>query len=184
MRRALLITLLALVAAPASALASPEALYQDCQDGRIDKRYSQKDYRDALADIPGDLDEYSNCRELIRRAQVGSATTPSSGAGADTGGAAGGGGGPAAGAAAPPAIGRNDPAADPLLRSTLEERGAVADARGAPTFRPDGAGARPAGDYGSDLPTGLIALLVALALAGCAMAAPRLLSMVRRPSPA
>ena len=41
------------------------------QNGRLTKTYSQQDYRDALAHIPSDVDEYTNCRQVIRQAQLG-----------------------------------------------------------------------------------------------------------------
>ena len=42
----LILTLVVLLAVPSAALASPEQIYDDCQDnGRLDKRYSDADYR-------------------------------------------------------------------------------------------------------------------------------------------
>ena len=53
----LLVALCALAAVPALATASVDEIYEDCQNGRLDKRYSAKDLREALKDIPVDLDE-------------------------------------------------------------------------------------------------------------------------------
>jgi hypothetical protein len=51
---------------PASATASPDAVIRDCaSDGQLDRQYSNKDLRGALGDLPSDLDEYSDCREVI-----------------------------------------------------------------------------------------------------------------------
>lgn len=67
----LAIAVLAL-AAPAGA-ARGEAVIRDCtSDGKIDRRYSPADYQEALRDLPTDVDEYTDCREVIRRAQAAS----------------------------------------------------------------------------------------------------------------
>ena len=56
----------AALALPASALASPEAVIRDCgQDGSLDGSYSNRDLREARANLPTDVDEYSDCREII-----------------------------------------------------------------------------------------------------------------------
>jgi hypothetical protein len=54
---------LAVLALPGSAMANP---ILDCSDdGDLDKPYSNKKLRQALHDLPTDLDEYSNCREIL-----------------------------------------------------------------------------------------------------------------------
>ena len=58
-----------ILAVPATAGASVDAIFEDCQDGRLDKRHPKPELREALADMPADLDEYTNCRELIRAAR-------------------------------------------------------------------------------------------------------------------
>ena len=66
------LALLAFSAAPASA-ARGDAVVKDCtNDGRIDKTYSPADYSEALNGLPTDVDEYTDCREVIRRAQLAS----------------------------------------------------------------------------------------------------------------
>jgi len=87
--------------APAAAHASGDTVLKDCSDhGRITKKYSQKEYRDALANIPTDLDEYTDCRDQIKKAQLGLSSGSSSGGGGGTAGgggsSTGGGGGTAA----------------------------------------------------------------------------------------
>jgi hypothetical protein len=87
-----------LLPAPA-ALASPAAVIRDCQDGSINGDYSARDYSQALRDIPTDVDEYTDCRDVIRRAQLGAAGgTGAGGGGAGGGAGAGAGGGAGAGA--------------------------------------------------------------------------------------
>jgi hypothetical protein len=96
MRRVIVFTV-ALVCAlallmPASAPASGRAVIRDCtDDGQLSKSYTQKDYRDALAHLPTDVDEYTDCRDVIRRAQLGGAGGSKNGPGGP--GAPGGGGG-------------------------------------------------------------------------------------------
>jgi hypothetical protein len=61
--RLLVLAVLALLALPASAMANPIA---DCnQDGDLDKQYSNAELRKALDNLPTDLDEYTNCREIL-----------------------------------------------------------------------------------------------------------------------
>jgi hypothetical protein len=100
----ILVALLAL-AAPATAQASPASVIRDCADnGRLDGKYSNDDLRKAADNLPSDLDEYSDCREVI----AGAIT-----AGSDKGGGRGGGGGGGAeGAAAAAKRERQDRAKD------------------------------------------------------------------------
>lgn len=68
-RNLLVLTVLAVLALPATAMADPIG---DCaRDGDLDKSYSNAELRRALDRIPGDLDEYSNCREVISGAIAG-----------------------------------------------------------------------------------------------------------------
>lgn len=93
MRRVVpLIAALAALALPALAqAASPATVIRDCTlDGKLDRAYTQKELRQALAAIPSDVDEYTNCRDVIRNAQLAAATGASSG-GTTSGGTTGGG---------------------------------------------------------------------------------------------
>lgn len=73
----LLAALLALVAAT-PALASPASVIRDCsEDGVLNGKYSQAELDGALEQLPSDLDEYTDCRAVIRRAQLGSASSKS-----------------------------------------------------------------------------------------------------------
>ncbi|MCU0313048.1 MAG: hypothetical protein MUC84_03175 [Solirubrobacteraceae bacterium] len=111
---ALLLLALALLA-PATAQADYEALLKDaCRDEKVDGTYSQKDYREALANIPADTDQYTNCRSVLRSAQLAAARAQGGGA-----------------AAPPPSA---DPVSallatgDPLAAATPQEKTAVQQA--------------------------------------------------------
>jgi hypothetical protein len=67
---AVLTSCLLLPAAPA--FSSAKDVIKDCNDnGRLTKEYSQKEYREALANMPADLKQYTDCENIIRRAQLG-----------------------------------------------------------------------------------------------------------------
>jgi hypothetical protein len=90
--RSLVALLLGLVLlSPSSALASGEDVWKDCgdEDGTINRKHSQADYTDALANPVADGAEYSPCLDLIRQAQIRDASN--SGGGGGTGGGSGGG---------------------------------------------------------------------------------------------
>jgi hypothetical protein len=62
-RHLLLLAVVGVLALPAAAHAGPVS---DCAvDGDLDKSYPNSELRKALDNIPGDLDEYSNCRQVI-----------------------------------------------------------------------------------------------------------------------
>ena len=64
-----LLGVLAMLALPATAQASPVT---DCaKDGKLDREYSDVQLSRALHHIPGDLDEYSDCRQVIASAIQG-----------------------------------------------------------------------------------------------------------------
>lgn len=162
--------LAALSAAPATALADSARVIRDCQDGRIDGKYSQREFSQALRNIPTDVDEYTDCRDVIRRAQLGAAGGSGGASGA---GAAGGAGAPPSSAAA----NAGKTAAQILEAATPAERAAVDQATGragaaavqvgGQTVSPDSSGLSPAG-AANVLP---IPLIVALGLLGLGLAA-------------
>ena len=168
MRRTILLTLLVVLTAAGTAHASAAQALRDCNDnGRLDQQYSQKDLREALANIPSDLDQYSNCRRVIKQAQL---------AGVSGGGDTGAGGGGAPGGGGP--TDSNDPSAggttsspgdfggfsgvpaDPLATATPEEHAALDQIRAVepPTLN------RSASIAGSDLPAPLWVVLAIGAL--------------------
>jgi hypothetical protein len=67
--RVLLLAALALVVLPGSAMATPTS---DCSDdGDLDHSYTNGQLRRAIETLPTDLDEYSNCREILTAAITG-----------------------------------------------------------------------------------------------------------------
>jgi hypothetical protein len=72
--RALLVATVLVVLAPVPARASSMEVIRDCsEDGSLEKHYSQKELAGALNNLPSDLDEYTDCRTVIRRAQLAGA---------------------------------------------------------------------------------------------------------------
>ena len=70
---ALAVSLLAL-SNVAPAHASAASVIRDCsEDGVLNGNYSQSELDGALEQLPSDLDEYTDCRAVIRSAQLGSA---------------------------------------------------------------------------------------------------------------
>jgi hypothetical protein len=68
------VALVALLLAPVPAHASGGDVIRDCsEDGSLDKHYSQRELSGALDNLPSDLDEYTDCRTVIRRAQLAGA---------------------------------------------------------------------------------------------------------------
>jgi hypothetical protein len=170
------VLLLLAIAVPAHP-AHAASLIDDCQDGRIDGTYSQAEYRRALRNISADFDQYTDCRRVIRRAQLAAAGGGDGGAqGGGTEGAGGTGG--AGGGSAGPGTGTSTEAptsalrADQLQSATPEERRAFEQATtggggpvrvGKAAIRPGATGAEAAAD---DIPGPLLALLALLAVAG------------------
>lgn len=90
-----------LLVLPGIAQASPEQVIRDCaQDGKLDHHYSLSDLKNAEKKLPTDVDEYTNCRDVINQAEVqgsgGNDHGKAHGAVSGAGGGSGGGGGPAA----------------------------------------------------------------------------------------
>jgi hypothetical protein len=184
LRIATALALLFALAVPGLAHASGDAVIKDCADGSIDKSYSQKDYADALANLPADLDEYTDCRSQIQRKQLGGSSGGGAGAGGGgTGGAAGAAGG-AAGGGGGGTGGNGDTGTggggvtDPLAGATDAEKAAFAKAvqSGSAPVQLDGRPIHP-GELGGtksnglgDLPTPLLAILALIALAGAGAA--------------
>lgn len=158
-----LLVLAVLVAAP-SAYAAPIDVIRDCsEDGSLDRHYSQGDLSGALRQIPSDLDEYTDCRSVIRSAQL---------AGAHKG----------TKSATKSAAGRVDTATPPSadeqqkLSHATDQSGSVRI--GGEPLAPGAKGAHLATTgLGTDLPTSMLVLVIGL---GLGMFAGAVLAIQRR----
>lgn len=71
-RHLLLPAALLAFAAPSSALASPAQVISDCaDDGALSRTYSNSDLQKARDNLPTDLAEYSDCKQIIGAAITG-----------------------------------------------------------------------------------------------------------------
>jgi hypothetical protein len=97
----------AMLASPAVALANPQQVIRDCaQDGKLDHHYSLSDLKNAEKKLPTDVDEYTNCRDVINQAEVQGSGGKSNGS--SHGGGGGGGGGNRGGGGGSPQTNQND----------------------------------------------------------------------------
>ena len=72
--RALLVAAALALLATAPAQASSGDVIRDCsEDGSLEGHYSQGELVGALDNLPSDIDEYTDCRTVIRRAQLAGA---------------------------------------------------------------------------------------------------------------
>jgi hypothetical protein len=178
-----LATVLALLACASSALASGRDVIKDCSDDEVlSKTYTQKEYRDALAKLPADFDQYGNCREIIARAQEaavtkGTSSTKKDGSSAGTTPPAGGG---TPGGQPPAQPASTKPASEQLALATPQDRAAAAAAAKDPALPEVSASdvAAAPGDSASDLPTPILVLLALLLAGALALAAVRIRSLV------
>src|SRR4051812_28744803 len=105
-----------LVAAPAALADSTRTkILRECQDGRLTGTYTSKQIRDALNNIPDDIDQYSDCRDVLRGALLNRA--------GNSGGGGGGTGGPGAGGVG--GSGGAGGGGQPLTPSTDADRQAI-----------------------------------------------------------
>jgi hypothetical protein len=167
----LVAVLAALTVAVPAAFSSPMSVIRDCsEDGVLNGKYSPSELDGALDQLPSDLDEYTDCRAVIRRAQLGSA-------------------GGKHGAAKRPAVADRVDAAAP---ATAGEQREIGKARGSDgSVRIGGAGVRPgesgapfkSAGFGTDLPTLVLIVLIGLGasmLAGATLGVKRGVSRLRR----
>ena len=179
--RCAFVLLLLLLAPVASAEASGRDVLRDCADDEVLSRtYTQREYREALSKLATDSSEYSDCENVIRRAQLQQAAGRDRDAGGSgsgggwtgagtTGGATTGAGGSGGTGSSPAPRPGND---DPLAGLNPEERLALDEARTGGgrgiqgpglTVAPPGASRAPGVDGESDLPGPVAALLILLA---------------------
>ena len=68
-----------LLAAPTASAGVREKILRECQDGRITGDYTPAQLRDARKNIPTDIDEYSDCRDVLARAALAGRATAAAG---------------------------------------------------------------------------------------------------------
>ena len=77
LRTSLVLIAVLLLGVPAAARASGSDVIRDCaDDGKLDKTYSQKELQAGLDNLPSDIDEYTDCRSVIRAAMHGGSGNP------------------------------------------------------------------------------------------------------------
>jgi hypothetical protein len=183
---ACVVAMLLVTASPAFADTRQQIL-RECQDGALTGDYTAKEIRDARDNIPTDIDQYSNCRQVLTRALLGLAggsSNPSGGSNPPGGGSGGSGGiggsggsSGGTGGATGGSGGSGAPSGGLLTPTTPEDQQALADA--AKGAGPVAVGGTPIDaskvGLGADrhtLPTSMIVALVLLALAAAAAAVP------------
>jgi hypothetical protein len=160
----LVMVLTLLVAAPVATAQSTRAkIVEDCfEDGDLDGNYTGSQIRDARNNLPADVDQYSDCRDVLSRALGGSGTESSGGA---FGGGAGGGGAPSE------PLTPSGPAEQQALDEAIAQGGEEPVQVGDSTVVP-GASGFQAGAARSDIPGTLLTALILLGIAAIAAAAP------------
>ena len=112
LRPALIAVLMLLVAAPtAPAQSTRNQILRECQNGSLSGDYTAREIRDARSNIPDDVDQYTDCRDVLARALLARAGGGGSGDAAGGGGAAASEARPAAAASARRAAPEATPAA-------------------------------------------------------------------------
>ena len=164
--------LILLLAVPTASAGVREKILRECQGGRITGDYSPAQLRDARKNIPTDIDEYSDCRDVLARASL-----------TGRGGSDPNGGG---GTSAPGGIVPGGGNGTPLTTSDSSETAALDDARlnnsplsiGDERVIPGAAGfADTAARRG--LPTTVLVVLISLGLCALVAAAPSVRRRVR-----
>jgi hypothetical protein len=163
---ALLAALLALACLAASASVARAdtgtKIIERCTHGQSLSGFSQKDYRRALAELPTEVEEYSDCANLIRHAQLA---------------AAGGGGGGSAG-------GGSSPLTTPISPAEQSSLAGASKASSGP-LRIGGASVQPGvidanvSSAFSSLPASLLAVLAFLLACAAALSAKSIQKAIR-----
>lgn len=164
-----LAALIAMLCCASSAFAASNAVIRDCvNDGSVGGHYSQGQYKDALNNIPSDVNEYTDCRTVIAQAQAKAAQDDHSskgGAGAGSSGGSGGGGSAPAKLRDLNKDGRVD-AKDRAVAAARKKAGK----RATGTTAAATPASSTASDDGGGFPTWLLILLIVLGLGGAAAA--------------
>jgi hypothetical protein len=153
-RQLMLLGALVVLALPAPAFASPDQVISDCvRDGTLDRHYSNSELRRAKNNLPTDIDEYSDCRDVIAAAIKG---------GSDKGLGAG-----------SPGIGATDPAGEAAAQAEDQaDLTALASGKGTKpsvdvggtNLSPDSSGFFDLGGAANEVPLPLLLALILLSL--------------------
>jgi hypothetical protein len=159
-----LVTGAAVLATPETADASPQGVILDCaKDGKLDHHYTLGDLKKAEKQLPSDVDEYTNCRDVINQAEVQASGSNHKGSshGTASGAAAGGNGGGGGGSAAP-----SDADNKALAKATERASGGNAPtlSLGGEQVHPGSPGVFKSASTANTLPTPVLAALIAIGL--------------------
>jgi hypothetical protein len=161
--------LILLLAAPTASAGVREKILRECQEGRITGDYTPGQLRDARKNIPTDIDEYSDCRDVLARAAL-SGRSGSGGSGATGGGGTAAPGGVLPGGGNGELTYANGKAEEKDLVDALQTAPQGADVAGEHLVPGASGLAADAARHG--LPTTLLTALVLLGLCALAAAAP------------
>jgi hypothetical protein len=154
-----------LVAAPAAMAGTRGDIIADCyDDGKLDGNYSPSEIRDARNNLPADIDQYSDCRDVLARA-LGGTGNKHVGGDSGGGGALGGGGGGSDGPAQ--RLTPSGPGEQAALDKAALAGGDAAVQVGSGTIVPGAVEAAR-----NAIPASLLAVLIMLGLAALAAAVP------------
>ena len=153
-RNLIVLSVLAVLAVPTSASASPNQVLRDCiRDGKLDRNYSNEELRKAKDNLPADSDEYSDCSDVIASAIQGGSDR---GSGADS-----------------PGVGGIDPAGEAAARTEDQaDLASTADGTGDPptvdvggaSLEPDSSGFFNLAGAANEVPLPLLFALILLGL--------------------
>jgi hypothetical protein len=164
-RLLLVMVLTLLVAAPAAMAGTRADIVADCFDnGKLDGNYSASQIRDARNNLPADVDQYSDCRDVLARALGGSGSRDIGGTG---GGALGGAGGGSPAESLKPSGPEEQRALDDAAREGGTKPVQVGDSAVVP-----GAAGFSAGAARNALPSSLLVVLILLGVAALVALAP------------
>jgi hypothetical protein len=190
-RLAVLVALIAALALPAAAHADAQAVIKDCaDDGQLDGTYTNSELKKARAQLPSDLDEYTDCRDAIaariaensrtNRSKSGTTSPPIAGGSSSGGGL---GGPPPSTPTSPAAIQQQqaqDQAQFDQLKKNVQSGGPPSISVGGQQISPAAGPFAPASAV-NELPISVLLALLGVALLG---AVAGLISLRRRLSPA
>jgi hypothetical protein len=190
-RLAVLAALVAALALPAGARADSQAVIRDCaDDGQLNGTYSNSDLKKARAQLPSDLDEFSDCRDAIaariaensrNKGSKGATVPPIATGGSSSGGGLG---GPPGSTATTPAAVQQQQAQDQAqfdqLKKNVQSGGPPSISVGGQQISPAAGPFAPASAV-NELPISVLLALLGVALLG---AVAGLISLRRRLSPA